>query len=147
MKRLTSTTLNKRFNEYKEECRVFCRRELKGSNKEETAKNRVKAAKAIGYTLATLNASLNERNNGSREFWFKLCYYIATKNNSEIDLSAFFNKESTLSQLTNSERRFVDLSKIPIVTEDVKFRLVASIEQMLLDINLNLEKSDRAKLK
>ena len=114
---------------------------LRGKNKEETAKNRAKAAKAIGYKLTTLNAALDQRKKGGQEFWFKLRYYIASiDSNGAVDDVAFFDKLNSLSQLTLSERKFQALSNIPIVNEEIKFKLASNLEQMLVDLSSGLQK-------
>ena len=144
MKKIDSNHLNRKYIKYQEESRTFCRNMLRGKNKEETAKNRKKAAKAIGYELTTLNAALDQREKGGQEFWFKLRYYIASiDGDGEVDDVAFFDKINSLSQLTLSERKFQALSNIPIVNEEIKFKLSSSLEQMLVDLNSGLQKNQR----
>ena len=141
MKNIGPQDLEQKYKEYQEACRIHCRNALRGSDKEETAKNRKKAARAIGYELTTLNAALSEREKGGAEFWFKLRYYIASiDGDGEVDDAAFFDKINSLSQLTLSERKFQALSNIPIVNEDLKFQLVTNIKQMLVDLNHVVQK-------
>ena len=147
MKKVALPYLKQKYKEYQEVCRIHCRNALKGSNREESAENRKKAAKAIGHTLGTLNAALNERNKGGAEFWFKLRYYIAfIKNKDKFDDVSFFDQNNSLSQLTLSEQKFQALSNIPIINEDVKFQLVTNIEQMLTDLNNEVHKKLRKKI-
>ena len=49
----------------------------------------------------------------------------------------------SFSDLSQSDLVFKNLSEIPIVDEDVKFRLATNLRDMLLDLNTNVVKKLR----
>ena len=85
---------------------------------------------------------------GGFELWFSLTYYCASIETNDFNdkVEAFFDQDQpfqSFQELSASEIIFKNLSEIPIVTEDTKYRLVTNLQYMLSDLNKEVQRKIR----
>lgn len=119
--------------------RNYCRKLLKNEDQ------RKEAAKALGHEFSYLKAALDQKGKGGLDFWFKLISFCAEVQGDSLDLAieALFKKERPFQStdlLSEADLIFKNLSEIPIVNEDIKYRLAVNIRDMLLDLDKDVLK-------
>lgn len=141
-KKVIKSTLDTKFSDFREKLRKYCRKILT------TEPARRKAARVIGYKYSYIRAVLDQREQGGFELWFSLTYYCASIETNDFNdkVEAFFDQDQpfqSFQELSASEIIFKNLSEIPIVTEDTKYRLVTNLQYMLSDLNKEVQRKIR----